>query len=95
MLQQHQRAKVLSEQSSNILSVTWKKNIKSKYKGAIKRHTSFCQKREADTYNSNDTIVIELLTQESHHSNKKDKQTGQYRHKVIQKGGVQLIYTSH
>ena len=64
MLQRHHRAKEFSEQATNILSVAWRKSTKNKYEGAIKRYVSFCQEREADPYNSNDTIVIEFLTQE-------------------------------
>ena len=63
MLQQHQRAKDFSKQAANILSAAWKKNTKSKYEGAIKRYVSFCHEREADPYNSNNTIVIEFPTQ--------------------------------
>ena len=68
MLQRHQRAKAFSEQATNILSAAWRKNTKSKYEWAIKRYISFCHEREADPYNSNDTIVIEFLTQESNPS---------------------------
>ena len=64
MLQQHQRAKESSQQATNTLSTAWRKNTKSKYEGEIKRYVSFCYEREADPYNSNDTIVIEFLTQE-------------------------------
>ena len=64
MLQQHQRVKEFSEQANNILSPAWRKNTKSKYEGAIKRYISFYQKRETDPCNSDDTIVIEILTQE-------------------------------
>ena len=64
MLQRHQRAKEFSEQATNILSAAWRKNTKSKDEGAIKSYVSFCHEREADPYNSNDTIVIEFLTQE-------------------------------
>ena len=63
MLQRHHRAKEFSEKATNI-SAAWRKNTKSKYEGAIKRYVSFCHEREADPYNSNDTIVIEFLTQE-------------------------------
>ena len=64
MLGQHYRAKEFSEQATNILSAACRKNTKNKYEGAIKRYVSFCHEREADPYNSNDTIVIEFLTQE-------------------------------
>ena len=64
MLQLHQRAKDFSDRATNILSATWKKKTKSKYESEIKRYVSFCHEREADPYNSNDTIVIEFLTQE-------------------------------
>ena len=40
------------------------KKYQNKYEGAIKRYISFCRKAEANLYNSNDTIVIEFLTQE-------------------------------
>lgn len=33
-----------------------KKNAKSKYQGALKRYISFCQKRVAEPYHSNDTV---------------------------------------
>ena len=59
MLQRHHRAREFSEQATNILSAAWRKNTKSKHEGAIKRYD-----READSYHSNDTIVIEFLTGE-------------------------------
>ena len=64
MLQRHHRAREFSEQATNILSAAWRKNTKSKDEGAIKSYASFCHEREADPYNSNDTRVIEFLTQE-------------------------------
>ena len=64
MLQRHQRKNEFSEQATNILSAAWRKDTESKYEGAIKRYISFCNERETDPYNSNDTKVIEFLTQE-------------------------------
>ena len=64
MPQRHQRAKEFSEQATNILSAAWRKNTKSTYEEEIKRYVGFCYEREADPYNSNDTVFIEFLTQE-------------------------------
>ena len=41
------------------------KNNKSKYDKTVNRFIGFCQKREADPYNSNDNIIVALFTEAS------------------------------
>ena len=64
MLKLSQCTNGISEDVAAILPAAWRKSTKKKYDSSIKKYINFCNQRQANPCQADETTLIEFLTQE-------------------------------